>query len=124
MRYWTPILERHKVDLVLQGHDHTYARGRFSKEQSDQPVYVVTISGEKMYTLADQEWMDRKAENTQLYQLIHVSDQRIEFESFMPNHTLYDHFTIEKDSDGNKTIMEKGLKTPERRFSNTKNEIE
>ena len=25
-RLWQPVFDKHKVDLVLQGHDHTYAR--------------------------------------------------------------------------------------------------
>ena len=27
-KHFQPILEKHKVDLVLSGHDHAYARGR------------------------------------------------------------------------------------------------
>jgi hypothetical protein len=38
-----PVVRRHNVDLVLQGHDHTY--GRRGEGQAATPQYVVTVAG-------------------------------------------------------------------------------
>jgi predicted phosphodiesterase len=53
---WQPILDKHRVDIVLTGHDHTYARsnlrtGLNTQEGTAGTVYVVSVSGPKMYNL-------------------------------------------------------------------------
>ena len=78
-KLWKPIFDKYRVDLALQGHDHAYARGRVSPGENvmdrmnlrDQTgtVYVVSVSGGKMYDIGD-DWTakggqrDRIAENT------------------------------------------------------------
>ncbi|MDO5030060.1 MAG: metallophosphoesterase family protein [Corynebacterium sp.] len=53
LRYFGDILEKHNVDLVLNGHDHAYARGhRTDNEVNGEntgPVYMVSSSGSKFY---------------------------------------------------------------------------
>jgi 3',5'-cyclic AMP phosphodiesterase CpdA len=126
LRHWQPLLEKYKVDLVLQGHDHTYARGtgRPKKNTPDSlaagPVYVVSVSGPKMYQLTDVRWMDRAAENTQLYQIIDVSDQKLVFKAFTVTGELYDGFELHKGPDGAKQLREIPPQViQERRFDNT-----
>ena len=52
-----PLLDKYNVDLVLNGHDHTYARGHVPvrTSESDTPelgtVYVTSVSGPKQYGL-------------------------------------------------------------------------
>jgi 3',5'-cyclic AMP phosphodiesterase CpdA len=69
-----PLFDQYKVDLVLQGHDHTYARGMVNipmKEQGAQSgtMYVVSVSGPKMTdsNVDRAAWMDRSAIYTQLF---------------------------------------------------------
>ncbi|GAB2506313.1 metallophosphoesterase family protein [Microbulbifer agarilyticus] len=52
--HFKPLYEKFNVDLVLQGHDHSYTRGEnlscggtWLGQQS--PVYVVSVSGPEMY---------------------------------------------------------------------------
>ena len=50
---WLPVLERYGVDLVLQGHDHSYGRGNMvagtTTADRHGTMYVVSVSGPKMY---------------------------------------------------------------------------
>lgn len=105
-----PILEKHGVDLVLQGHDHTYCRGQnlaeAGKDTKNYPVYVVSVAGPKMYGLNTSFWSDRMASNSQLYQHISFSGNVLEFQSFTVAGDLYDEFRIEKDKKGKNRFVE------------------
>ena len=54
---WKPLLDKYQVDLVLNGHDHTYARGHVPIRATvdDSPelgtIYVTSVSGPKQYSL-------------------------------------------------------------------------
>lgn len=99
-----PLYEQYEVDLVLQGHDHSYGRGRNlqvgKKAHGEGPVYVVSVSGPKMYPLNFEEWEERVASNTQLYQLIHVDGKRLRFEAYTAIGQLYDAFELKKRRNG------------------------
>lgn len=135
---WKPIFDEYKVDLALQGHDHSYARGRANPGENDNvmdgmnmrdqtgTVYVVSVSGGKMYGLNPNGWegteaiRDRAAENTQLVQVISIEDNTLKFESFTAIGELYDAFVLEKQSNGiNKFTELKQDLGPEYRFNNT-----
>jgi 3',5'-cyclic AMP phosphodiesterase CpdA len=111
---WKPVFDEYKVDLVLTGHDHTYARsgdmkGRERVGTQNLPagynqaydaaigtVYVVSVSGPKMYDLTSDAWAVRAAEDTQLFQIITVSGQTLRFEARTATNRLYDSFTLNK----------------------------
>ena len=96
-----PLYEAHGVDLVLQGHDHSYARGnnldtgKPAYKSEDGPVYVVSVSGPKMYT-SNAHWADRAGSDTQLYQLINVSHNKIRYRAFSADGEPFDSFFIKK----------------------------
>lgn len=106
--HWLPLFESYGVDLVLQGHDHVYGRGANSNEgamvtsQEAGPVYVVSIAGPKQYRVSEdaRKAMDRHAENTQLYQIVHVTPERLRYESRTATGALYDAFELLQDADG------------------------
>lgn len=98
-----PIFDKYKVDLVLQGHDHSYGRGRnlpsgvANQDPAAQgPVYVVSVSGPKMYNLTFDKWMDRAASNTQLYQIISIEGDRLSYGAYTATGELYDAFDLIK----------------------------
>jgi phosphodiesterase/alkaline phosphatase D-like protein len=98
-----PLFDKYKVDLILQGHDHSYGRGRnlpsgvAAQDLAAQgPVYVVSVSGPKMYNLTMTKWMDRAASNTQLYQLISIEGDRLSYGAYTAIGDLYDAFDIMK----------------------------
>ncbi len=123
---WQPIFDEFRVDLVLQGHDHTYARSGLMEfeenvatgvtAQSDNggTVYVVSVSGPKMYDLDREPFMRRAAENTQLYQVIHVDGDELRYEARTAIGTLYDAFTLQKREGEVNELIEQVPDTPER----------
>ncbi len=113
---WLPIFERYGVDLVLQGHDHSYGRGNVvagaSAQSGNGTIYVVSVSGPKMYEANDSNWVSNGAVarnilmNTQLYQVISVDGTRLSYEARTATGRLHDKFTIDKPASGTKTIIE------------------
>lgn len=107
-----PLFRKYKVDLVLTGHDHTYGRGvsETSPQKKRQPlkgpVYVVSVSGPKMYRPGLMPWVQRAAANTQLYQRVVVEKKKIRVEAYTANGELYDKFGIKKNKKGGKTLVD------------------
>lgn len=101
-----PLIDKYKVDLVLQGHDHTYARGQISNENSGTTsisdagtIYAVSVSGPKMYESTDKDWIERRGEFTQLFQIITIEGNTLRYEAYTPIGTLYDAFDLIKEKD-------------------------
>jgi 3',5'-cyclic AMP phosphodiesterase CpdA len=126
MENWKPILDKYKVDMVLQGHDHTYGRGQNIQsgmnawDENSGTVYVVSVAGTKMYRLSDHEWMQRAAENTQLYQVIHIDEGKLVYEALTVDGRIYDAFELIKVKGQNNQLKELpvDIKT-QRTFENT-----
>lgn len=111
---WKPVFDEFKVDLVLTGHDHTYSRtGDVGNsvdtaniptgyQQAYDPkigtVYVVSVSGPKMYNITKGDYAKRVAEDTQLYQIIEIDDGKLSYKAFTATGDLYDAFTLEKQA--------------------------
>jgi 3',5'-cyclic AMP phosphodiesterase CpdA len=107
---WKPIFDKYKVDLVLQGHEHIYARGpgqEISSKQLSGPVYITSVSGPKMYKLKSRDRMDRFGENMQLFQVISVSRDILYYRAITVTGELYDAFNILKEENGKKLFFER-----------------
>ena len=102
-KYWKPLLDKFGVDLVLQGHDHVYARGRDpglnDNPKGNGPVYVISVSGPKMYKLDRKAWTDRAGENMQLFQVIAISKNILSYKSMTVTGKVYDAFDLIKKED-------------------------
>ena len=136
---WQPVFDEYGVDLVLQGHDHTYARSKLVTEgdntvennaepsrDADVPsqpkavnvaqgvtgvsdagtVYVVSVSGPKMYDLGDRPLFRRTGVNTQLYQIVTVDGDTLRYEAKTATGDLFDAFTLTKNATGPNTLAE------------------
>jgi len=101
-----PVVRRHNVDLVLQGHDHTY--GRRGEGDAATPQYVVTVAGPKQYRLSDEarRTMDPVAEDTQLFQVLKIDPQHLRYEARTVTGRLYDAFELRRDAAGGKQRVE------------------
>ncbi|WP_116244677.1 metallophosphoesterase family protein [Nocardiopsis sp. FIRDI 009] len=109
---WLDVFEDYGVDLVLQGHDHSYGRGNMVANRTGDPdvqtgpVYVVAVTGPKMYRVDDAVWVDNGAEvrvqrgETQTYQIVSVDGTRLDYVAKTRDGEVVDSFTITKDGRG------------------------
>jgi hypothetical protein len=105
-----PLFDRYNVDLVLEGHDHAYGRAihipNSGSGDKQGAVYVVTHASPKLYDIGFSAKMDKLATNTQMYQLIDVSNDSIRYRAYTTDGALFDGFTIHKDQTGNRSVTE------------------
>jgi hypothetical protein len=101
-----PVLRRHRVDLVLQGHDHTY--GRRADDAVALPQYISSVAGPKQYRLSPQAraTMAPVAEDTQFFQVLRLDGSRLHYEARTVTGRLYDAFEISRDTAGKKRFTE------------------
>jgi 3',5'-cyclic AMP phosphodiesterase CpdA len=124
---WKPLFDKYQVDLVLQGHDHAYARSGLvgtlnvdtgvSGQDGHGTVYVVSVSGPKMYPLGVDQGvpMSRVAEDTQLFQVITIDGGELRYQAKTARGRLYDGFTIQKQPGGKNALIEQVPTDPPRR---------
>ncbi|WP_257668805.1 purple acid phosphatase family protein [Parapedobacter tibetensis] len=91
-----PLFDRYGVDLVMQGHDHTYARGKGPDAAANGPVYLLSVAGPKMYDSDSDRWMDVSLVDTQLYQTIHITGNKLVFKAYKVSGELFDTFELSK----------------------------
>ncbi len=124
-RHWKPVFDRRRVDLVLQGHDHAYGRftdgaernlptGAAARSEETGTVYVVSVSGPKMYDLQRTPNMRRAGENTQLYQVVSIDGAKLRYEARTAIGELYDAFELEKQPGQPNRLIEIAPEVPER----------
>lgn len=120
---WQPIFDKYNVDLVLQGHDHAYARTGLERmenvptgvaKRSGGTVYVVSVSGPKMYGLDRHPRMHRAAANTQLYQVISIDGGELRYQARTATGELYDAFTLKKSEGQPTELVDQIPDVPER----------
>ena len=113
-KHLQPVIEKHKVDLVLQGHDHTY--GRRSGERAQTPVYLVTVAGAKQYRLSPRarDSMSPVGEDTQWFQVLRLDGNRLDYEARTATGRLYDAFSLVDDGAAKRLVEHVEGRIPER----------
>jgi predicted phosphodiesterase len=99
-----PLYEQYHVDLVLQGHDHAYARThKVAKDQVVAPtapgvIYAISVSGPKMYELEDthKNLMATMIGQQQFFQCIEVAPDRLLFKAYSIDGAVRDSFELLK----------------------------
>lgn len=99
-----PIFDRHSVDLVLQGHDHGYARTLSLKnhqpvsEKEKGVVYIISNSGPKFYPAGDRydHLMARTLSRTISFQAVRVENNTLQYRAYTPAKEAVDAFEITK----------------------------
>lgn len=107
-KHFQPILEKYNVDLVLTGHDHSYGRGFASENPGikSKIMYVVSVSGPKMYEAGSKDWMQFKGGNLQLFHEITIDGNTLGFKAFSADGELFDQFSLRKSNNGKKKFIE------------------
>ncbi|NDV46891.1 metallophosphoesterase family protein [Paludibacter sp. 221] len=108
------LIKKHKVDLVLQGHEHGYAR-MISKDSDDTfatPVYMVGQSSPKDYRLYFNDKYDRYGNGKRFYQNISINGDSLLVKSYTDTNKLYDDICIIK-KENNIQIEDRAIAIPE-----------
>ncbi len=117
-KHWKPLFDKYNVDLALQGHDHSYARGAvfekpvfLEKELQNKtvvgPVYVISVSGGKMYSVSESAWdkfgakLEKIGERKQLFQHISIDGDHLIYQSFTATGEQFDRFELLKKNGKN-----------------------
>lgn len=108
------MLIRNGVDLVLQGHDHSYSRYT-NKEDGIQkiPAYIESACSHKFYDIIIDDEADRLGSSLKLYQIIDIKGDKLTFKSYTIDDVLYDAFSIE-NKDNKKIFIDEKPNTLEK----------
>jgi len=95
-----PLIDKYHVDLVLQGHDHGYARGAIGPNgpSADHAgtTYAVSVAGPKMYAVKPGPWARKSASRTQAYQVIEVTPQELTYRAYTATGEPLDSVRLKK----------------------------
>ncbi len=108
------LYDKYHVDLVLQGHDHVYARshklagGKVVGDAAPGTVYVVSVSGPKMYPFNPvyADLMKKTIADTQLFQIVAVTGDHIRLNTYATGNEWVDGFELKKNKDGGSVLSE------------------
>lgn len=110
------LIEQYGVDLVLQGHEHAYARMARHGENghSMTPVYTISHCSPKNYRIQFDDRFDKFGISSRYYQTVKVYGDTMSLATYeVYGHTLYDSVQIVKPSGGNATVLDFGNNIPE-----------
>lgn len=122
-RVWKPLFDKYGVDLVLNGHDHTYARGHVPVKSPNtdelgnfKTLYVTSVSGPKQYKvdnaalnnyISDGYINQKTGEQTQFYQVISIEGNKLFYDAYTVLGDKYDSAIITKDFSTGKKFLNK-----------------
>jgi len=104
-RLWAPVLEKHGVDLVLNGHDHIYLRtypmldNQIVSDGQGTTYVVAGSTGPKFYSLTKRDWQRVTDDDaTQMYASVEVDGDQLKFVTKTVDGRVVDEFTLTKQS--------------------------
>ena len=100
------LLETYDVDLVLQAHEHAYARMTAHEGgQAVTPVYTVSHCSPKNYDIYENDRYDKSIASSRFYQTVRISGDTLTLAAYeVYHHSLCDSLQIIKDKDITKII--------------------
>lgn len=101
------LIEKYGVDLVLQGHEHAYARMSRHDEngQATTPVYTISHCSPKNYHIEFDDRFDKFGISSRYYQTVSIHDDTLVLAAYeVYQHSLYDSLRIVKSR--NQTTLE------------------
>lgn len=111
------VVKEYGIDVVLQGHEHAYARmsNLNENEQKVTPVYLISHCSPKHYRIKFDNKFDRYGISSRYYQIINVLSDTLSIAAYELNsNELYDSVSILKsDVDKKGMIIDYALNIPE-----------
>lgn len=113
------LLHDYNVDLVLQGHEHAYARmtAHFKNGAPEAPVYTISHCSPKNYRIHFDEHFDKFGISSSYYQTVTILGDTLAMAAYDANtHALYDSLLIVMDPDKNfrwRPVRDLGTDIPE-----------
>ena len=100
------LLEDYGVDLVLQAHEHAYARMTAHEGgQAVTPVYTVSHCSPKNYEIYENDRYDKSITSSRFYQTVRISGDTLTLAAYeVYHHSLCDSLQIIKDKNNAKII--------------------
>ena len=100
------LLETYGVDLVLQAHEHAYARMTAHKYgHAVTPVYTISHCSPKNYDIYENDHYDKTIASSRFYQTVRISGDTLTLAAYeVYHHSLCDSLQIIKDKDITKII--------------------
>ena len=100
------LLETYDVDLVLQAHEHAYARMTDHEGgQAVTPVYTVSHCSPKNYEIYENDRYDKSITSSRFYQTVRISGDTLTLAAYeVYHHSLCDSLQIIKDKNNAKII--------------------
>ncbi|MCF7808714.1 MAG: metallophosphoesterase family protein [Candidatus Marinimicrobia bacterium] len=100
--HFLPVIDKRKVDLVLQGHDHTFGRtfplvkDRKASRWEKGTVYINSVAGSKQYGPGPNraDLFAVTGSDTQYYHIVEVSSKKLRLLSYSVDGTMVDEVTI------------------------------
>jgi len=96
-----PLLREYGVDIVLQGHEHCYAR-MITKDKnsvSTTPIYFISDFSPKDYQINLDKKYSRFGNGMRFYQVVDVAADTLSLKTFTETGELYDNINIIKTGD-------------------------
>jgi predicted phosphodiesterase len=88
-----PVLKAQGVDLVLQGHEHGYAR--ISNKENTTPLYIISHNAPKTYKHTLNGKVDKYFSDSRYYQRIDVGADTLRLQVFDLKDSLIDNVSID-----------------------------
>ena len=113
------LIQQYDVDVVLQGHEHAYARMTSPKPSTlnskpSTPVYTVSHCSPKSYRIEFDERFDKFGTGSRYYQKVHTKGDTLFLTAWDANEgTLYDSLLI-INRQGSKVVKDYGKDIPEK----------
>jgi hypothetical protein len=94
------IIREYGVDMVMQGHEHAYARVTAKDDGGQQvtPVYTISHCSPKNYKIDPGDRFDKIDKQGRYYQIVSISGDTLTMRAYeTEGHSLIDSLSIIKD---------------------------
>lgn len=114
--FFNDLVTKFGVDLVLQGHEHVYARFNVAtdnKGKFDEPLRLVSYASKKDYPMAFHGNVSKWGTADRYYQRFTIGKDTLKMTTYNSEQKIYDEIYIVKNANG-KRLIDKGVEIPQK----------